>query len=97
MLFSPYDRNPLFTIKTDSYHFCKLSLVKFPFANGKQNQESEFSNEEEIRRAACTEISDEGGGQVEGSMIEYSGTSEGLWVNLGNLLDQKLLLCDIKI
>ncbi|KAK4793872.1 hypothetical protein SAY86_011866 [Trapa natans] len=68
-------RNPIFTIKTNSYHFCKLSLVKFPSSHGKQNHNS-FSNEEESRRAASTEISDERGGQTQGSLREYSHTPE---------------------
>lgn len=90
LFFSSYNRNPLFTIKTNSYHFCKLSLVKLPSAHGKQNQDSEFSNEEEIIGAGSTEISDERGGQVQGSLTEYLHPLEGLLVCLGHLPDQKL-------
>lgn len=42
-------RNPSLTIKTNSYHFCKLSLVKKPYANAKQAEGPKDCYERDVR------------------------------------------------
>ncbi|PKI45698.1 hypothetical protein CRG98_034014, partial [Punica granatum] len=67
-------RNPLLTIETNSYHFCKLSLVKLPSAHGRQNEVSEPSHEVEVRKDAVEISTDKG--EVQGSLTADSRNSE---------------------
>ncbi|XVE69787.1 hypothetical protein DITRI_Ditri10aG0019100 [Diplodiscus trichospermus] len=54
-------RTPSLTIRTNSYHFCKLSLVKKPIANAKKGKETVHLEISEDSRGKTTE------NQVEGS------------------------------
>lgn len=47
--------NPSLTIKTNSYHFCKLSLVKVPYANAKQANEPKDCYEREVGETVDTD------------------------------------------
>ncbi|KDO50873.1 hypothetical protein CISIN_1g0167691mg [Citrus sinensis] len=47
--------NPSLTIKTNSYHFCKLSLVKEPYANAKQANEPKDCYEREVGETVDTD------------------------------------------
>ena len=63
------DRTPSLTIKTNAYHFCKLSLVKKPIANAKQGKET-----------VDIEISDDSRGKTAENQVEGSNSSEGLFM-----------------
>ncbi|XVF15791.1 hypothetical protein REPUB_Repub09cG0187000 [Reevesia pubescens] len=56
-------RTPSLTIKTNTYHFCKLSLVKTPIANAKQ-----------VMETVDIEISDDSRGKTVEDKVEGSNT-----------------------
>ena len=82
------DRNPTLTIRTNSYHFCKLSLVKMPHASAKVAEGSTHDSERESRETADTECLHNSGGKTTGSEIECSTSHEGLL----KLMFQEVLL-----
>ncbi|XWS25864.1 hypothetical protein CRYUN_Cryun27aG0103900 [Craigia yunnanensis] len=58
-------RTPSLTIKTNAYHFCKLSLVKKPIANAKQGKQT-----------VDLEISDDSRGKTAENQVEGSNSFE---------------------
>ena len=62
-------RDPSLTIKTNSYHFCKLSLVKKPYASAKQAEGPTNFCEREIKEADDAESLHDRGKAI-GSQIE---------------------------
>ncbi|KAK3231746.1 hypothetical protein Dsin_003627 [Dipteronia sinensis] len=69
-------RNPTLTIRTNSYHFCKLSLVKMPHASAKVAEGPTHDSERESRETVDTERLHNSGGKTTGSEIECSSSHE---------------------
>ncbi|KAL5778144.1 hypothetical protein ACOSP7_011070 [Xanthoceras sorbifolium] len=69
-------RNPTLTIRTNSYHFCKLSLVKKPYASAKQPEGPTHESERESRETVDTERLHDSRGEATGSEIECSTNQE---------------------
>ncbi|KAK4599931.1 hypothetical protein RGQ29_009829 [Quercus rubra] len=67
-------RNPLLTIKTNTYHFCKLSLVKKPSACAPQAEGLKYYHEREVRETADSESLEDTGGKAGRSLPECSHT-----------------------
>lgn len=70
-------RNPSLTIKTNTYHFCKLSLVKNPSACAPQAEGLKYYHEREVRETADSESLEDSGGKAGGSLPECSHTVTG--------------------
>lgn len=71
-------RTPSLTIHTNSYHFCKLSLVKKPSYCLRQGERIKQGYDWEIREIANAEASDDSSRMSRGSPVESSSTVEGL-------------------
>uniref|UniRef100_A0A2N9IZE0 Uncharacterized protein n=1 Tax=Fagus sylvatica TaxID=28930 RepID=A0A2N9IZE0_FAGSY len=69
--------NPSLTIKTNTYHFCKLSLVKKPSACAPQAEGLKYYHEREVRETADSESLEDSRGRAEGSLTECSHTVTG--------------------
>ncbi|XP_030950681.1 protein DECREASED SIZE EXCLUSION LIMIT 1 isoform X2 [Quercus lobata] len=67
-------RNPSLTVKTNTYHFCKLSLVKKPSACAPQAEGLKYCHEREVRETADSESLEDSGGKAGGSLPEFSHT-----------------------
>ncbi|KAL4650120.1 hypothetical protein ACB092_01G063800 [Castanea dentata] len=67
-------RNPSLTIKTNTYHFCKLSLVKKPSACAPQAEDLKYYHEREVRETADSESLEDSGVKAGGSLPECSHT-----------------------
>ncbi|XP_075668747.1 protein DECREASED SIZE EXCLUSION LIMIT 1 [Castanea sativa] len=67
-------RNPSLTIKTNTYHFCKLSLVKKPPACALQAEDLKYYHEREVRETADSESLEDSGVKAGGSLPESSHT-----------------------
>lgn len=75
------DREPSLTIRTNSYHFCKLSLVKNSIANmmkGKETVDIEISNDSRVKTAE--------------NQVEGSNTFEGLFMRFRQVFN--IYVCD---
>ncbi|KAJ9170730.1 hypothetical protein P3X46_018818 [Hevea brasiliensis] len=68
-------RVPALTIKTNSYHFCKLSLVKKPYTNLRQDKAPFHEHEEDLETVDANILYDREGNHKEDS-VECSGTFE---------------------
>lgn len=73
-------RTPSLTIQTNSYHFCKLSLVKKPSSCLSQGEGAGIKQgyDTGITEIANAETSDDGSRLSRGSPVESSSTVEGL-------------------
>ncbi|KAA8537554.1 hypothetical protein F0562_027162 [Nyssa sinensis] len=69
-------RIPSLTIQTNSYHFCKLSLVKKPSACGRQAEGPSHYHDMEARESADAENLDDNNAKVQGNGMESSITVE---------------------
>uniref|UniRef100_A0A5B6ZXR7 Protein DECREASED SIZE EXCLUSION LIMIT 1 n=1 Tax=Davidia involucrata TaxID=16924 RepID=A0A5B6ZXR7_DAVIN len=69
-------RIPSLTIQTNSYHFCKLSLVKKPSTCGRQAEGPNHHHDMEARESADAENLDDSNRKVQGSEMESSITLE---------------------
>ncbi|KAK2660668.1 hypothetical protein Ddye_007201 [Dipteronia dyeriana] len=69
-------RNPTLTIRTNSYHFCKLSLVKMPRASAKVAEGPTHDSERESRETVDMERLHNSRGKTTGSEIECSTSHE---------------------
>lgn len=65
-------RNPSLTIRTNSYHFCKLSLVKKPSACVGQTKEHKHYRDIGVKGTADVEVLDGGRGKAQRSLTECS-------------------------
>lgn len=77
-------RTPSLTIHTNSYHFCKLSLVKKPSSCLKQGEGIKQGYDLEIREIANAEASDDSSRITRGSRAESSSALEGLCEGVSN-------------
>lgn len=75
---SVHDRSPSVTIETNSYHFCKLSLVKKPYACTTQVQRLNHDCEIEAREFKHGKVLDDTRKNAQGSLIDHSSNFEGL-------------------
>lgn len=71
-------RNPSVTIKTNTYHFCKLSLVKKPSAHAPQAEGHCYHDETEFRGAFDLESLDGSKEKAERGLTESSNVVGGL-------------------
>ena len=71
-------RSPLLTIKTNSYHFCKLSLVKKPNACTTRDPEPRDDHELEAREADGAGNLDGEEGRGRENNAEHSNNVQGL-------------------
>ncbi|KAG5543093.1 hypothetical protein RHGRI_015993 [Rhododendron griersonianum] len=69
-------RTPSLTLHTNSYHFCKLSLVKKPSSCLRQGEGIKQGYDSEIREIAKAEASDDSSRMSQGSSVESSSTLE---------------------
>lgn len=69
-------RAPYLTITTNSYHFCKLSLVKQPSASASQAEGSRNYHGAEFRETAGREISSDSPAEIRESVVESPSTLE---------------------
>ncbi|KAK9269865.1 hypothetical protein L1049_025438 [Liquidambar formosana] len=69
-------RIPSLTIRTNSYHFCKLSLVKKPSACVTQAEGPKHCHDMVVRETVDAEILDDGRGKAQGSLTECCSTVE---------------------
>ncbi|KAI8549570.1 hypothetical protein RHMOL_Rhmol06G0035100 [Rhododendron molle] len=69
-------RTPLLTLHTNSYHFCKLSLVKKPCSCLRQGEGIKQGYDSEIREIAKAEALDDSSRMSQGSSVESSSTLE---------------------
>ncbi|XP_062165429.1 protein DECREASED SIZE EXCLUSION LIMIT 1 isoform X4 [Alnus glutinosa] len=65
-------RNPSLTIKTNAYHFCKLSVVKKPSACEPQAEGPNYHHEMEVRETVDSESLADSREKAEGSLAECS-------------------------
>ncbi|KAE8057206.1 hypothetical protein FH972_013914 [Carpinus fangiana] len=65
-------RNPSLTIKTNTYHFCKLSVVKKPSACAPQAEGPNYYHEMEVRETVDPESVDDSREKAQGSLTECS-------------------------
>ncbi|XP_059460679.1 protein DECREASED SIZE EXCLUSION LIMIT 1 isoform X2 [Corylus avellana] len=65
-------RNPSLTIKTNTYHFCKLSVVKMPSACAPQAEGPNYHHEMEVRETVDSESMDDSREKAQGSLTECS-------------------------
>lgn len=56
-----FDREPSLTIKTNSYHFCKLSLVKKPNVSARLVEEPDHQHDKEATETIDANILYDGG------------------------------------
>ncbi|KAK3006082.1 hypothetical protein RJ639_015626 [Escallonia herrerae] len=68
-------RTPSLTIKTNAYHFCKMSLVKKPYASARQAEGLKIPRAVEVGETTDT-IPNESGGRVQGSPTDSFCTIE---------------------
>lgn len=73
-----HDRSPSVTIETNSYHFCKLSLVKKPYACSARVQGLSHDCEIETAEIKHGEVQDDTSKSAQGSLIDHSSNFEGL-------------------
>ncbi|XP_059637912.1 protein DECREASED SIZE EXCLUSION LIMIT 1 isoform X1 [Cornus florida] len=70
-------RIPSLTIQTNSYHFCKLSLVKKPSTCVRQAERPKRCHDIEVRESADGEILDDNKENAEVSLMKNSSSHEG--------------------
>ncbi|XP_048332401.2 protein DECREASED SIZE EXCLUSION LIMIT 1 [Ziziphus jujuba] len=70
-------RSPSVTIETNSYHFCKLSLVKKPYACSARVQGLSHDCEIETAEIKHGEVQDDTSKSAQGSLIDHSSNFEG--------------------
>ncbi|XP_058220715.1 protein DECREASED SIZE EXCLUSION LIMIT 1 [Rhododendron vialii] len=73
-------RTPSLTLHTNSYHFCKLSLVKKPSSCLRQGEGIKQGYDSKIREIAKAEALDDSSRMSQGSSVESSSTLEDVHV-----------------
>lgn len=77
-MFVVIPRTPSLTLHTNSYHFCKLSLVKKPSSCLRQGEGIKQGYDSEIREIAKAEALDDNSRMSQRNSVESSSTLEGL-------------------
>lgn len=73
-----HNRSPSLTIKTNSYHFCKLSLMKRPGDCASQAEGPKHFHNVDVKDSIDAEILNDGSGKAQESLTECSGKLKGL-------------------
>ena len=72
------NRSPSLTIKTNSYHFCKLSLMKKPCASARQVEGPKHYHDMDFKGTVDVEMMSDSSGKAQENLIECSGKLKGL-------------------
>ncbi|KAJ9674855.1 hypothetical protein PVL29_024032 [Vitis rotundifolia] len=72
LIFNFDNRSPSLTIKTNSYHFCKLSLMKKPCACARQAEGPKHYHDMDVKDTVDAEMLNDSSGKAQESLTEYS-------------------------
>lgn len=79
LIFNFDNRSPSLTIKTNAYHFCKLSLMKKPCACARQAEGPKHYHDMDVKDTVDAEMLNDSSGKAQESLTECSGKLKGLF------------------